>query len=194
MIVAAAGVIFLLLVGVAGYSIYQSRAQNTSLVGSATTTTPSTAASPTAASPSPAVQLPLTAELGGEYCPVAHVNQTACWRGTLVNTGPQIGKLAMTFVTGGGYTNWFSTHSSPALSGFYTTPGCVLDISHARMLCGAVPRGGHVTVYLSADTSKAGTFHYAVKFADVSYGTPDYIDQNPDGTHRIVAWTESIIA
>ena len=98
----------------------------------------------------------------------------------------------MTFVVGGGYTNWFSTHSGSALSGFYTTAGCALDVSHARILCGAVPSGGTVSVYLSGDTTKTGTYQYAVKFADLSYSTPDYIDQNPDGTHRVVSWYESI--
>jgi len=45
------------------------------------------------------------------------------------------------------------------------------------MVCGAVPTGGQVSVYLSADTSKAGTFHYGVKFADISGGTTVYVDQ-----------------
>ncbi len=134
----------------------------------------------------------LTATLGGQYCPVASINQNACWHGTLVNTGPRIGKLAFIFVIGGGYTNWFATHSSPALSGFYTTPGCVLDIPRSRMLCGAVPTGGHVSVYLSADTSKVGAFHYGVKFADISGGTTLYVDENRDGTHQIVSWSEVI--
>jgi len=42
------------------------------------------------------------------------------------------------------------------------------------------------------DTSRRGTFHYAVKFADVSSGVPVYIDQNPDGTHQVVSWYERI--
>jgi hypothetical protein len=95
-------------------------------------------------------------------------------------------------VTGGGYTNWFTTHSGPALSGFYTTPGCELDAAQGQMVCGSVSAGGSVEVYLSGDTSQRGTFHYAVKFADISSGTPVYIDQNPDGTHRVVSWYETI--
>ena len=212
---ASAGVLLALLVGVGAVGAYIMSTQ-TSSPENASAVLPSSAPSSTsAASPAPspkstptakptskpvakkpavAVAPPkLTADGSGSYCPVAYLNQNACWRGTVVNTGPRIGRLALIFVTGGGYTNWFSTHSGAALSGFYTTPGCVLDAPHARMLCGAVPRGGHVSVYLSADTSKAGTFRYAVKFADVSYGTPDYIDQYPDGTHRIVAWSEAII-
>src|SRR6266704_1916561 len=58
------------------------------------------------------------------------------------------------------------------------------------MVCGAVPTGGQVSVYLSAETSKAGTFHYAVKFADISGGTTVYVDQKSDGTHQIVSWSE----
>ena len=63
------------------------------------------------------------------------------------------------------------------------------------MVCGAVPTGGQVSVYLSADTSKAGTFHYAVKFAavkfaDISGGTTVYVDQKSDGTHQIVSCSE----
>ncbi|TMG58820.1 MAG: hypothetical protein E6H83_10095 [Chloroflexi bacterium] len=53
-----------------------------------------------------------------------------------------------------------------------------------------MPTGGQVSVYLSADTSKAGTFHYAVKFADISGGTTVYVDQKSDGTHQIVSWSE----
>jgi len=134
----------------------------------------------------------LTATLGGQYCPVAYVNQNACWHGTLVNTGPRIGRVAFIFVIGGGYTNWFATHSGPALSGFYTTPGCDLDIAGSRMVCGAVPTGAHVSVYLSADTSKIGAFHYGVKVADISGGTTLYVNQNPDGTHQVVSWSEVI--
>ena len=209
----AVGVMLALLVGVVGLGVYLLASQgsgqeNASLVTATTTpsespaaATPAATAAPSAtprAAPSPnrvppAVKPPkLTASLSGQYCPVASVGQNSCWKGSVVNTGPRIGRLAMTFVIGGGYTNWFATHSGPALSGFYTTPGCVLDVPHARMLCGSVPSDGKVSVYLSADASKAGTFHYAVKFADISYSSPDYIDTNPDGTHRVVSWSESI--
>jgi hypothetical protein len=191
MVMAAAGVILVLLVGIAGYSIYQSRSQDTNLASTTSTATPSADASPTAPA-SPVVQQPLTAQLGGEYCPVAHVNNTSCWHGSLTDTGPRIGKLALIFVSGGGYTNWFTTHSNPALSGFYTTAGCDLDVPSARMVCGSVAPGGEITVYLIGDTTKRGTFHYAVKFADISSGTPVYVDQNPDGTHQVVSWYEKI--
>jgi hypothetical protein len=100
----------------------------------------------------------------------------------------------MTFVIGGGYTNWFKTHSGAALSGFYTSPGCSLSVSTASIVCGAVPRGGTINVYISADATVAGHFLYAVKFSDISYRPADYVDQNPDGTHRVVAWSEVISA
>jgi hypothetical protein len=191
MVMAAAGVILVLLLGVAGYSVYRGMQQNVGADTASQAASPSPVASPTAQASAAAVQ-PLTADLGGEYCPVAHLNNTACWHGSLVDTGPRIGKLALIFVTGGGYTNWFTTHKNPALSGFYTSPGCELDVPHGRMVCDSVSPGAGVTVYLMGDTSRRGTFHYAVKFADVSSGVPVYIDQNPDGTHRVVSWYERI--
>jgi len=147
-----------------------------------------------APAPAPRPAARLTANLFGTYCPVARIGDTACWRGGLTNTGPRIGRLAMIFVIGGGYTNWFTTHSGPALSGFYTTAGCTIDAANARILCGAVPPGASVAAYLDGDVSKAGTFNYAVKFADISSGQVVYIDLNPDGTKQTVAWRESIVA
>ena len=191
MLMLAAGVL-VLLVGVAGYSAYQLNQQNAGAVTAGShVASPTPLASPTApASVAPA--LPLTAQLDGSYCPVAHLNNTACWRGNVVDTGPRIGKLALIFVTGGGYTNWFTTHSNPALSGFYTTAGCDLDVPNGRMVCGSVQQGEQVTVYLMGDTTKRGTFHYAVKFADISSGSPVYIDQLSNGTHQVVSWYEKI--
>jgi len=145
------------------------------------------------ASPSPSVAAaPLTAELGGEYCPVAHRGDSACWKGSFLNTGPGIRKLAFIFVIGGGYSNWFANHSNGTLSGFYTTPGCDIVAASSEIVCGPVPPGGEVTVYLGGDVTTRGTFNYAVKFADVSGPSPVYVDQNPDGTHQIVAWSERI--
>jgi hypothetical protein len=152
---------------------------------------PATKAQP-AAAPAPRPAAPLTARLSGSYCPVIRIGDTACWHGGLTNTGPRIGRLAMILVIGGGYTNWFATHAGPSLSGFYTTPGCTVDAANARILCGAVPSGGSVSVYLEGDVSKAGAFSYAVKFADISSGRIVYIDQNANGTHQVVSWSETI--
>jgi hypothetical protein len=167
------------------------RSPNQSSAGGST---PLAVASPSPSpSPSPVVAPVLTGEMDGEWCPVAHVNDAACWHGIFVNTGPTIANLALTFVVGGGYTNWFSTHRNPALSGFYTTSGCTLDARNARMLCGQVGTGAQVQVYLGGDVSKKGTYRYAVKFSDVAGATPVYVDQNPDGTHRVVTWIERIV-
>jgi hypothetical protein len=157
--------------------------------GTVAVATPSPAASP---SPSSVTALPLTAQLGGEYCPVAHPGDSACWKGSLVNTGPAIRKLAFMFVIGGGYSNWFANHANGTLSGFYTTPGCDVDGAHMEIVCGQVAPGAEVDVYLGGDVTTRGTFVYAVKFADISGASPVYVDQNPDGTHAIVSWTEKI--
>jgi hypothetical protein len=145
------------------------------------------------ASPSPSIAAaPLTGQLGGDYCPVAHRGDSACWKGSFLNTGPGIRKLAFTFVIGAGYSNWFANHANGTLSGFYTTAGCDVDAAASEIVCGPVPPGGEVTVYLGGDVTTRGTFRYAVKFADVSGPTPIYVNQNPDGTHEIVTWSERI--
>ncbi len=153
-----------------------------------TTSSPSSAASP---SPS-IVAGPLFGQLGGEYCPVAHRGDSACWKGSLLNTGPGIRKLAFMFVIGAGYSNWFANHASGTLSGFYTTPGCDVNAAASEIVCGPVPPGGEVDIYLGGDVTTRGTFNYAVKFADVSGPSPIYVNQNPDGTHEIVTWSERI--
>jgi len=145
------------------------------------------------ASPSPSIVAgPLTAELDGEYCPVAHRGDSACWKGVLVNTGPAIRRLAFIFVIGGGYSNWFANHSNGTLSGLYTTAGCDVNAAAKEIVCGPVPSGGEVDVYLGGDVTTRGTFNYAVKFADVSGPSPVYVNQHPDGTHDIVTWSERI--
>ena len=68
-----------------------------------------------------------------------------------------------------------------------------MDASNARMLCGQVRTGQQIEVDLMGDVSKKGTFLYAVKFSDVAGSTPVYVDQNPDGTHRVVSWVERIV-
>lgn len=98
----------------------------------------------------------------------------------------------MIFITGSPYADWFAHHANAALSGFYTTPGCEIDAAHSEILCGPVPAGGQVDVYLGGDVTTRGTFNYAVKFADVASGSPVYVDQHPDGTHDVVSWSEVI--
>lgn len=190
-IIAAVAALALMAGGVGIYAFTQLNRQSSDTSGGnpVAAATPSIAASPSSL---PATTLPLTGELGGEYCPVAHPNDAACWKGSFLNTGPGIRQLAMIFVTGGGYDDWFAHHANGTLSGFYTTPGCSVDAAHIRIVCGAVAPGGQVSVYLGGDVTTRGTFRYAVKFADISSGTPVYVDQHPDGTHDVVSWTEGI--
>ena len=151
--------------------------------------TPSAVGSPLA---SPTLARPFTAQLAGEYCPVAHPGDAACWKGSLVNTGPSIGKLAMIFLTDPPYSDWFAHHAGGTLSGFYTSSGCEIDPTHSRIICGAVSSNEQIDVYLGGDVTTRGTFNYAVKFADISSGSSLYVNQHADGTHDIVSWREVI--
>lgn len=175
-----AGVALALMVGWAGMTAWQQNALN---LGASTNSAVSVAQGETAKR--------LSAKLDGQHCPVVHPGDTGCWKGSLVNTGPAIGKLAITFVSGSPYTDWFGHHTNAMLSGFYTTPGCELDSSHLRIVCGPVAPNATVSVYLIGDVSTAGTFHYAVKFADISSGSSVYVNQRTDGSPEIVSWIES---
>jgi hypothetical protein len=188
-----AGAALLVLV-VAGGGIYAFQSLNRQAADTSSANPPASAAPSTTALPStaPPVALPLTAQLGGDYCPVAHPNDSACWKGSLLNTGPAIHKLALMFVIGGGYDDWFAHHANGTLSGFYTTAGCDVDAVNHQIVCGNVAPGGQVDVYLGGDVTTRGTFHYAIKFADISTGSPVYVNQHPNGTHDVVSWTEVI--
>jgi hypothetical protein len=189
--IAAGAVLVLLIAGVGYVALRQSTSQSDS--GSTTAPTASVTASPSAsAATSPAAALPLTAQLSGEYCPVAHPGDSACWKGSLLNTGPTIRKVAFIFVLGSPYSNWFANHANGTLSGFYTSPGCEADAAHAQIVCGAVAAGQQVDVYLGGDVTTRGAFTYAVKFADVSGPAPVYVNQHSDGTHDVVQWQEVI--
>lgn len=185
-----AGAALALMLGWAGISVWQQNAQNQS----ASSASPAQAAAPgETATPggSPVVEWRLSAKLGGQYCPVVHPGDTGCWKGSLVNTGPTIGKLAITFTTASPYNDWFGHHTNAMLSGYYTTPGCELDSPHLRIVCGPVAPNATVNVYLIGDVTTAGTFKYAAKFADISTGSPVYVNQRPDGTHEVVSWSET---
>ncbi len=185
-----AGAALVLMLGWAGMSVWQQNTQNQS----ASSANPAQAAvRGETASPggSPVVERRLSAKLGGEYCPVVHPGDTGCWKGSLVNTGPAIGKLAITFATASPYSDWFGRHNNAMLSGFYTTPGCELDAPHLRIVCGPVAPNATLNVYLIGDVTTAGTFKYGAAFADISSGSPVYVNQRADGTHEVVTWTES---
>ncbi len=133
----------------------------------------------------------LTAQLSWQQCPVIHPGETSCWKGSLLNTGPTIWKLAITFVTSPPYTDWFARHGNPTLSSLYTSPGCELDSPHARIVCGSLTPHATLNVYLIGDVTTAGTFNYGLTFSDISLNPPVYVNQRPDGTHEIVSWIES---
>jgi hypothetical protein len=189
--VAAITALVLMAGGVGLWVFHQSNSQN-DVASSGNPAVTATASPATSASATQAAALPLTAQLGGDYCPVAHPGDAACWKGSLVNTGPRIGKLALIFVVGAPYSNWFANHANAALSGFNTSPGCDLDAANSRIVCGPVGSGQEVDVYLGGDVTTRGTFNYAVKFADISSGSPVYVNQHPDGTHDVVSWREAV--
>ncbi len=168
---------------------HQTQAGGPAVASSSPSVAPSASASPSP--PKPAARA-LTARLSGDYCPVTHVGDAACWKGSVINTGPAIQNLAMIFIVGSPYSNWFATHANAALSGFYSSPGCQIDSAHARILCGPVGAGQEVDAYLGGDISKRGYFRYAVKFADIGGGSTVYIDQHANGTHDVVSWSELI--
>jgi hypothetical protein len=189
--VAAVAAIAVMATG-AGVWVWQQSAnpgQPAALTNPAQAATPSAVGSPQA---SPTAARPLSAQLAGEYCPVTHPGNAACWKGSIVNTGPSIGKLAMIFVTDPPYSDWFAHHANGTLSGFYTSSGCDVDPTHSRIICGGVSPNEQIDVYLGGDVTTRGTFNYAVKFADISSGSPLYVNQHADGTHDIVSWREVI--
>lgn len=188
--VAVIGAIAVLIGATGLWALHQATNQPAATSGNPVSAVAPTATSTPSAAPSPV--LPLTARLSGDYCPVAHPGDSACWKGSFVNTGPPVGKLAMIFITSGPDADWFAHHANGTLSGFYTTAGCDVDPAHSEIVCGAVPSGASVDVYLGGDVTTRGTFNYAVKFADISSGTPVYVDQHSDGTHDVVSWTEVI--
>jgi len=189
--IAAAGVLVVLMAGVGFVALRQSFGQNDAGT-TASATSPEAASPSTPTASAAAAARPLTAQLSGEYCPVAHPGNSACWKGSLVNTGPPIGKLAFIFIVGSPYSNWFANHANGTLSGFYTSPGCEVDATHAQIVCGAVGAGQEIDVYLGGDVTTRGAFTYAVKFADISGPTPVYVNQRSDGTHDVVQWQEVI--
>jgi hypothetical protein len=190
-VLVAAAALVLLIGGGGVFAVTQLMSRNsTDTSSNAVTATPTTGVSPVASPLTPAA--PLTGQMGGDYCPVSHPNDAACWKGSFLNTGPAIRQLAMIFVVGGGYEDWFAHHSNGTLSGFYTTAGCNVEAANTRIVCGAVGPGASVDVYLGGDVTTRGAFHYAVKFADISSGSPVYVNQHPDGTHDVVSWTEVI--
>jgi hypothetical protein len=96
----------------------------------------------------------------------------------------------MIFVNGGPYIDWLTNHPNGRLSAALSSDGCQLDAAQSRIVCGAVAPKGTVSAYMQGVVSTAGTFRYAVKFADISSGSAVYVNQRLDGTHEVVSWTE----
>jgi hypothetical protein len=147
---------------------------------------------PATPAPSFAPDAPLTANLGTDYCPVAHPGDTSCWKGTFTNSGPAIGRLAVMFVRGGPYTDWLANHPNGMLSKSLSTKSCLLEAWHSRIVCGSVAPNAQVVAYMLGSVSVTGTYTYAVKFADISSGEPVYVNQRPNGAPAATTWTETI--
>jgi hypothetical protein len=140
----------------------------------------------------PGLDQGLTGKLGGEYCPVVHPGDGACFKTSFTNTGPAIGKLAMIFVVGGRYSDWITNHPNSRMTEANTSYGCGIDVPNNRIVCGAVAPRAEINAQLLGVVKATGTFKYAVAFADISSGSPVYVNQRLDGSHDVVTWTELV--
>jgi hypothetical protein len=98
----------------------------------------------------------------------------------------------MIFVVGGKYSDWFTNHPNSRLTEANTSSGCALDAPHNRIVCGAVAPRAEVNAQMLGVVVGTGTFKYAVTFADISSGSPVYVNQRLDGSHDVVSWTELV--
>lgn len=134
----------------------------------------------------------LAGRIAGEYCPVLHEGETSCYKVSLTNTGPAIGRLAIIFRVGKPYTDWTANHPHAVLTASMTTQGCSLDAVNSAIVCGSVAPKGEVAAYLQGAVQGTGTFKYAVAFADVSPGAPVFLNQRIDGTYQVLTYTETV--
>lgn len=134
----------------------------------------------------------LAGRIAGEYCPVLHDGDTSCFKVSLTNTGPAIGRLAIIFRVGKPYTDWTANHPHAVLAASLTTQGCSLDAVNSAIVCGSVAPKGEVAVYLQGAVQGAGTFKYAVAFADVSPGAPVFLNQRIEGPYQVLTYTETV--
>jgi hypothetical protein len=189
MVKAAAVVVIVLMLGGAGVWAWQqyvdSQTPPTNLVSSLQIETVSPVGSP-------GLDQGLSGKLGGEFCPVLHPGDGACFKTSFTNTGPAIGRLAMIFVVGGKYSDWLTNHPNSRLTEVFTSSGCVLDAAHNAIVCGAVAPRAEVNAQMLGVVVGTGTFKYAVTFADISSGSPVYVNQRLDASHDVVSWTELV--
>ena len=134
----------------------------------------------------------LAANFAGEYCSVLHEGDPSCFKVSLSNTGPAIGRLAIIFRVGKPYTDWIAHHPHALVATSMTTQGCALDATNSAMVCGPVGPKGEVAVYLQGVVQGTGTFKYAVAFADISSGKPVFLNQRIDGAYQVLTYTETV--
>jgi hypothetical protein len=145
-----------------------------------------------AASPSSTIVRPFTAQIQGAPCPVAHVGDPACWKGTFTNTGPAITDLVLIVQTDPPYASWFEHHFGAAMAAGDNSAGCSVDTVHLQIDCGPVPEAGHITIHLVGYIANVGAHTYGVRFVNTASGTRYDVNLNPDGGPFILSWTESI--
>jgi hypothetical protein len=134
----------------------------------------------------------LAGNFAGEYCPTLHDGDSSCFKVSLTNTGPAIGRLAIIFRVGKPYADWIEIHPHAMLPPSTTTQGCALDPSNSAIVCGPVAPKGEVAAYLQGLAKGTGTFKYAVAFADISSGTPVFLNQRINGAYQVLTYTETI--
>ena len=134
----------------------------------------------------------LAGNFGGEYCPVLHDGDSSCFKVSLTNTGPAIGRLAIIFRVGKPYADWTLHHPHAMLATSMTTQGCALDETNSAIVCGPVGPKGEVAAYLQGIVQGTGIFRFAVAFADVSSGTPVFLNQRIDGAYQVLTYTETV--
>lgn len=134
----------------------------------------------------------LAGNFAGEYCPVLHEGDTACFKVSFTNTGPAIGRLAIILRVGKPYADWIETHPHAMLPPGTTTQGCALDATSSAIVCGAVGPKVEIAAYLHGIVKGTGTFKYAVAFADISSGKPVFLNQRLDGAYQVLTYTETV--
>jgi len=134
----------------------------------------------------------LAAKFSGEYCPVLHEGDSACFKVSLTNTGPAIGRLAIILRVGKPYADWITNHPHAMLVTSMTTQGCALDATNSAIVCGPVAPKAEVATYLQGIAQGTGIFKYAVAFADISSGTPVFLNQRIDGAYQVLTYTENV--
>jgi hypothetical protein len=211
----AIGVALVLVLGSAGWVLHSATSSQTT---DSPVATAARAASPAAATPVPKSSPPSPAPtaaatcdpygactgsangpfssgyrayLSGVFQPETNVGGQSRATIGLLNKGQRIGNLAIIFVTApqSGYANWWTLHRSV---GVVQPTSCKVNSSLPGFVCGAIAVNGSANVTMVGTATTAGTYQYAVKFADIAGGKTAYIDEHADGAHDYVAWGEIV--